>query len=82
MHTANQNLIIASVRKARKRRSRRWRCDQVDECGETAAVINGLRVVPSLPALAMAEAERFLPSFTDKVEAILGKTRHSLMSIS
>ncbi len=35
---------------------------------------------PTCP-LAMAEAERFLPSFTDKVEAILENTAF-LMSIS
>lgn len=73
--TANQNLIVANVPPTEKERI------------ETIAREHGLisdRVTPqrensmacvSLPTcpLAMAEAERFLPQFTDKLDALMSK---------
>ncbi|WP_309176251.1 NADPH-dependent assimilatory sulfite reductase hemoprotein subunit [Enterobacter roggenkampii] len=72
--TANQNLIIAGVPESQKAKIEKL----AREHGLMDAVKpqreNSMACVsfPTCP-LAMAEAERFLPSFTDKVEAILEK---------
>ncbi len=72
--TPNQNLIIANVTKQKK--------DQMEQLIQTYKLINGGQLsglrrnsmaCVALPtcALAMAESERYLPSFIDKIEAIL-----------
>ncbi len=66
--TANQNLIVASVPEDQKARIEKLARSWPDECRHPAArKLDGLRLFPTCP-LAMAEAERFLPSFIDKVE--------------
>ncbi|NWO13075.1 assimilatory sulfite reductase (NADPH) hemoprotein subunit [Virgibacillus sp.] len=72
--TPNQNLIIANVTKHKR--------DQMEQLIQTYKLINGGQLsglrrnsmaCVALPtcALAMAESERYLPSFIDKIEAIL-----------
>lgn len=72
--TPNQNLIIANVTKKKK--------DQMEQLIQTYKLTNGGQLsglrrnsmaCVALPtcALAMAESERYLPSFIDKIEAIL-----------
>ncbi|AUJ24597.1 assimilatory sulfite reductase (NADPH) hemoprotein subunit [Virgibacillus dokdonensis] len=72
--TPNQNLIIANVTKQKK--------DQMEQLIQTYKLTNGGQLsglrrnsmaCVALPtcALAMAESERYLPSFIDKIEAIL-----------
>ncbi|PJO77497.1 assimilatory sulfite reductase (NADPH) hemoprotein subunit [Neisseria sp. N177_16] len=76
--TANQNLIVADVKPSEK--------DTIEKIAREHGLISD-KVTPqrensmacaSLPTcpLAMAEAERFLPSFTDKIDEILA--RHQL----
>lgn len=74
--TANQNLIIASVPESQKAKIEKLARDHGLMNAVKPQRENSMACVsfPTCP-LAMAEAERFLPSFTDKVEAIL-KTRH------
>lgn len=72
--TANQNLIIAGVPESQKA--------TIEALAREHGLMNAVKPqrensmacvsFPTCP-LAMAEAERFLPSFTDKVEAILQK---------
>lgn len=72
--TANQNLIIASVPESQKAKIETLARDHGLMNAVSAQRENSMACVsfPTCP-LAMAEAERFLPSFTDKVEAILEK---------
>ncbi len=72
--TANQNLIIASVPESQKAKIEKLARDHGLMNAVSAQRENSMACVsfPTCP-LAMAEAERFLPSFTDKVEAILEK---------
>jgi sulfite reductase (NADPH) hemoprotein beta-component len=80
--TANQNLIIANVPPSE--------CMNIDKLVADHGLGKALFSTPlrrdalacvSLPtcALAMAEAERYLPNFTDRVEALLAK--HGLREI-
>ncbi len=72
--TANQNLIVASVPESDKARIEELAREHGLMNAVSAQRENSMACVsfPTCP-LAMAEAERFLPSFTDKVEAILEK---------
>ncbi|STD22129.1 sulfite reductase subunit beta [Enterobacter asburiae] len=76
--TANQNLIIAGVPESQKAKIEKLARDHGLMDAVKPQRENSMACVsfPTCP-LAMAEAERFLPSFTDKVEAILEKTRYS-----
>jgi sulfite reductase (NADPH) hemoprotein beta-component len=80
--TANQNLIIANVPQSE--------CMNIDRLVADHGLGKALSTLPlrrdalacvSLPtcSLAMAEAERYLPNFTDRVEALLFK--HGLRDI-
>lgn len=72
--TANQNLIIAGVPESQKAKVEKLARDHGLMNSVKPQRENSMACVsfPTCP-LAMAEAERFLPSFTDKVEAILEK---------
>ncbi|KAI3489672.1 hypothetical protein L1887_46727 [Cichorium endivia] len=72
--TANQNLIIAGVPESQKAKVEKLARDHGLMDAVKPQRENSMACVsfPTCP-LAMAEAERFLPSFTDKVEAILEK---------
>jgi sulfite reductase (NADPH) hemoprotein beta-component len=72
--TANQNLIVAGVPDSQKAKIEKLArshglMDAVKPQRENSMACVSFPTCP----LAMAEAERFLPSFTDKVEAILDK---------
>lgn len=76
--TANQNLIVAGVASRDKAAIEQIaRAHKLIDDATTAQRINSMACV-SLPTcpLAMAEAERFLPGFTDKVDALFA--RHGL----
>ncbi|VDZ77084.1 sulfite reductase subunit beta [Salmonella bongori] len=70
--TANQNLIIAGVPESEKTKIEKLARDHGLMNAVTAQRENAMACVsfPTCP-LAMAEAERFLPTFIDKVEAIM-----------
>ncbi|QNK07710.1 assimilatory sulfite reductase (NADPH) hemoprotein subunit [Enterobacter sp. JUb54] len=72
--TANQNLIIASVPEAEKARIEKLARDHGLMNAVTPQRENSMACVsfPTCP-LAMAEAERFLPSFIDKVDGVMSK---------
>ncbi len=72
--TANQNLIIASVPEDQKAKIEKLARDHGLMNAVTPQRENSMACVsfPTCP-LAMAEAERFLPSFIDKVEAVMSK---------
>ncbi|XXD08378.1 assimilatory sulfite reductase (NADPH) hemoprotein subunit [Klebsiella sp. R445] len=72
--TANQNLIIASVPEAEKTRIEKLARDHGLMNAVTPQRENSMACVsfPTCP-LAMAEAERFLPSFIDKVDGVMSK---------
>jgi sulfite reductase (NADPH) hemoprotein beta-component len=72
--TANQNLIIAGVPESQKAKIEKLARDHGLMNAVKPQRENSMACVsfPTCP-LAMAEAERFLPSFIDKVEAILEK---------
>lgn len=73
--TANQNLVIASIPESEKDNIEKLarECGLIDD-GTSAQRIDSMACV-SLPTcpLAMAEAERYLPSLTDDVEGLLAK---------
>ncbi len=76
--TANQNLIVANVGAANKKAIEKLARDHgLINDSVTAQRENSMACValPTCP-LAMAEAERFLPSFIDKMDAIMA--RHGL----
>ncbi|MBN0864239.1 hypothetical protein JTL79_35700, partial [Pseudomonas aeruginosa] len=70
--TANQNLIVASVPEDQKARIEKLARDHGLMNAVTPQRENSMACVsfPTCP-LAMAEAERFLPSFIDKVEGVM-----------
>ncbi|MDU1677846.1 MAG: NADPH-dependent assimilatory sulfite reductase flavoprotein subunit [Klebsiella pneumoniae] len=72
--TANQNLIVASVPEDQKARIEKLARDHGLMNAVTPQRENSMACVsfPTCP-LAMAEAERFLPSFIDKVEGVMSK---------
>ncbi|MCS5990439.1 assimilatory sulfite reductase (NADPH) hemoprotein subunit [Klebsiella variicola subsp. variicola] len=72
--TANQNLIVASVPEDQKARIEKLARDHGLMNAVTPQRENSMACVsfPTCP-LAMAEAERFLPSFIDKVEGVMNK---------
>ncbi|MDU2836629.1 MAG: assimilatory sulfite reductase (NADPH) hemoprotein subunit [Klebsiella pneumoniae] len=72
--TANQNLIVASVPENQKARIEKLARDHGLMNAVTPQRENSMACVsfPTCP-LAMAEAERFLPSFIDKVEGVMSK---------
>ena len=72
--TANQNLIVASVPEDQKVRIEKLARDHGLMNAVTPQRENSMACVsfPTCP-LAMAEAERFLPSFIDKVEGLMSK---------
>ena len=72
--TANQNLIVASVPEDQKARIEKLARDHGLMNAVTPQRENSMACVsfPTCP-LAMAEAERFLPSFIDKVEGLMSK---------
>jgi sulfite reductase (NADPH) hemoprotein beta-component len=80
--TANQNLIIANVPASECMNIDRLVADHgLGKALFTSPLRRDALACVSLPtcALAMAEAERYLPSFTDRVEALLFK--HGLRDI-
>jgi sulfite reductase (NADPH) hemoprotein beta-component len=80
--TANQNLIIANVPASECMNIDRLVADHgLGKALSTSPVRRDALACVSLPtcALAMAEAERYLPNFTDRVEALLFK--HGLRDI-
>lgn len=70
--TANQNLIVAGVAESQKERIEKLARDHGLMAAVTPQRENSMACVafPTCP-LAMAEAERFLPQFVDKVDAIM-----------
>ncbi|SQC15390.1 sulfite reductase hemoprotein beta-component [Klebsiella pneumoniae] len=74
--TANQNLIVASVPEDQKARIEKLARDHGLMNAVTPQRENSMACVsfPTCP-LAMAEAERFLPSFIDKVEGVIEQAR-------
>ncbi|MBN0818498.1 sulfite reductase subunit beta, partial [Pseudomonas aeruginosa] len=72
--TANQNLIVASVPEDQKARIEKLARDHGLMNAVTPQRENSMACVsfPTCP-LAIAEAERFLPSFIDKVEGVMSK---------
>jgi sulfite reductase (NADPH) hemoprotein beta-component len=74
--TANQNLIIANVPPAELMNIDRLVADHgLGRALNTSPIRRDALACVSLPtcALAMAEAERYLPSFVDRVDDLLGK---------
>ncbi len=72
--TPNQNLIIANVTKQKKGQMEQLiQTYQLTNGGQLSGLRRNSMACVALPtcALAMAESERYLPSFIDKVEAIL-----------
>ena len=73
--TANQNLVIAGVPESEKETIEKLarECGLIDD-GTSSQRIDSMACValPTCP-LAMAEAERYLPSLTDDVEGLLAK---------
>ncbi|KLT73665.1 sulfite reductase subunit beta [Neisseria arctica] len=76
--TANQNLIVAGVSQNDKAEIEKIARDYGLISDSTTAQREHSMACVSLPTcpLAMAEAERFLPQFTDKIDALLA--RHQL----
>lgn len=77
--TANQNLIIANVSARNKNKIEQIAREHKLIDDQTTAQRQHSMACVSLPTcpLAMAEAERYLPSFIDKLDAILAKYQMS-----